>query len=251
MRLPAALLVVVAILSAPGCAGHGTATAPAPAPPSAPEPPLPEGAALTRDPATGTVLFLKGQNLSRELDVEPMFRANRGAGDAEGVARAFLSAYAPIFRLDEPNEELVVHRIDLDKIGTTHVRFDQVYRGTPIPGAELIVHLDRDRRVVLVSGKYFATPRDLELTPKLTADDARAIAAREGGLGEGGCAACAADLVVFAENKKPMPPMRLAWRVGVPLESIGALERTIDAEDGTLLRSLPVALSKKWRQQQR
>ena len=44
--------------------------------------------------------------------------------------------------------------------------------------------------------------------------------------------------------------MRLAWRVGVPPESVGVLERTIDAEDGTLLRSLPVALSKKWREKQ-
>ena len=246
MRLLAVTLSMVATLSASGCAGgSGAAT---PAPPAVPEPPLPVGATLTRDPVTGTVLFLKGQDLSRELDVEPMFRANRGAGDAEGVARAFLAAYAPIFRLDQPNEELVVRRIDLDKIGTTHVRFDQTWRGMPIPGAQLIVHLDRDRRVVLVSGKYFATPDDLETAPKLSADEARAIAAREGGFAEGGCAQCAADLVVFAEKKQPM---RLAWRVGVPPDSIAALERTIDALDGTLLRSLPVALSKKWREKQR
>ncbi len=247
MRLLAVMLALATALAATGCAGpRNSAPAVAPAPAVA-EPPLPAGATLTRDPVTGTVLFLKGQNLSRELDVEPMFRASRGAGDAEGVARAFLVTYAPIFRLDQPNEELVVRRIDLDKLGTTHVRFDQLYRGMPIPGAQLIVHLDRDRRVVLVSGKYFATPTGLATTPKLSADDARAIAAQAGGFAEGACAVCPADLVVFAEKRQPM---RLAWRVGVPPDSIDALERTIDAEDGTLLRSLPVALSKKWREKQ-
>ena len=174
-----------------------------------------------------------------------MFRANRNAGDAEGVARAFLEAYASVFHLDDPGEELVLRRIDLDKNGSTHVRFDQSFRGMPIPGSQLIVHLDRNRRVVLVSGKYLPTPLDLVVEPKLSADDARAIAEREGGLAEGACAACSADLVVFAEGSQPL---RVAWRVGVPLESVGALERTIDAENGALLRSLPVALSKKWRQ---
>ena len=191
--------------------------------------------------------FLKGKDLSRELDLEPMFRATRNAGDAEGVARAFLSAYAPTFRLEDPSTELVLRRIDLDKSGSTHVRFDQRFHDLAIPGAQLIVHLDRDRRVVLVSGRYLPTPDDLVVAPKLSADDARGIAEREGGLAAGACATCAADLVVFAEKHQPL---RVAWRVGVPLDSTGALERTIDAESGALLRSVPVALSKKWRQKQ-
>jgi Zn-dependent metalloprotease len=116
-----------------------------------------------------------------------------------------------------------------------------------IPEAQLVVHLDRSRRVVLVSGKYIRTPADFEATPKLSADDARAAAEREGGLAAGACTACAADLVLFTEQNSPL---RLAWRVGVPIDSIGALERTIDAEDGTLLRSRPVALSRKWREKQ-
>ena len=230
---------MVVTLFASGCAGRTGAA------PQAPEVALPRGATLTRDPASGTVLFLKGKDLSRELDLEPVFRAKRNAGDAEGVARAFLAAYAPVFRLAEPNEELVLRRIDLDKNGSTHVRFDQAFRGLPIPGAQLIVHLDRGRRVVLVSGKYIQTPADFAMTPKLSADDARAAAEREGGFAAGACAACAADLVLFAEKNQPP---RLAWRVGVPIDSAGALERTIDAENGALLRSLPVALSRKWRE---
>jgi bacillolysin len=203
------------------------------------EPALPDGATLTRDPATGTVRFLKGQNLSRELDGDPLFRASRSSGDAEAVARAFLTAYAPVFRLDDPKRELVQTRIDVDRIGTTHVRFGQLYRGLPVADAELIVHLDRERRVVLANGTYIATPRDLDTTPAIAAGEARAIAEREGGLGAGACAACATDLVVFAERGAAP---RLAWQVAAPAGAITASARWIDAQSGAPLRSLPAAI---------
>ena len=231
MRNVGLVLAVAAILIAPACSTGGTK--------ASPEPALPAGATLSRDPASGTVRFLKGQNISRELDGDPLFRAARNAGDAESVARAFLTAYAAVFRLDHPNEELTKRRIDIDKIGTTHVRFDQTYRGLPIPGAELIVHLDHERRVVLVNGTTIATPSELDVTPALSADDARAIAARDAGLAADACAACATDLVVFAERgAKP----RLAWRVAALAGAIQGAERTIDAQGGALLRNLPAAI---------
>ncbi len=199
---------------------------------------LPTGATLMRDPESGTVRFLKGQNLSRELDGDPLFRAARNAGDAEAVARSFLTAYAALFRLDDPKRELVMTRIDVDRIGTTHVRFDQRYRDLPIPGAEVIVHLDRERSVVLVSGGYIETPRELDVAPAITADAARSIAARAGDLDAAVCSACATDLVVFAERGAPP---RLAWRVAAPAGAITASERWIDAQSGAPLRALPVA----------
>lgn len=206
---------------------------------AAPEPALPTGATLTRDPATGTVRFLKGQNLSRDLDGDPLFRAARNSGDAETVARAFLTAYAAVFRLEDPNREMAKKRIDVDRIGTTHVRFEQTYHELSIPGAELIVHLDRERRVVLASGTYIATPRELDGTPAISANDARAIAARAGDLGADVCNACATDLVVFAERGAPP---RLAWRVAASAGAIDGVERWIDAQSGAPLRSLPVAI---------
>ncbi len=230
----------VAIFAVSACAGdRSEASHETPSVSAAQEPALPAGATLTRDPTTGTVRFLKGQNLSRELDGDPLFRAARNAGDAEAVARAFLTSYAAVFRLDDPNRELTQKRIDLDRIGTTHVRFDQTYRGLPIPGGELIVHLDRERRVVLTSGNYFATPRALDVAPAISANDARAIAGRAGDLGADACNGCATDLVVFAERGAPP---RLAWRVAAPAGAIDGAERWIDAQSGAPLRSLPAAI---------
>ncbi|RIK92980.1 MAG: hypothetical protein DCC71_24265 [Proteobacteria bacterium] len=195
------------------------------------EPGLPADATLTRDPETGTVRFLRGPDLSRELDADPAFRAARAAGDAEGVARAFLQRYAEPLRLDDPRAELALQRIDVDRIGSTHVRFEQRHRGLPIPGAGLIVHLDRERRVNLVSGSYVATPRDVAAEPALSADAARAAA--------GDCAACAADLVVFAERGRDA---RLAWRVAPPAERIAGEVLTVDAKSGEVLRREPVSI---------
>jgi hypothetical protein len=235
-----AWLLVAALFATSACAGGASRPSKdTPVASAALEATLPTGATLTRDPATGTVRFLKGQNLSRELDGDPLFRAARNSGDAEAVARAFLSAYATVFRLEDPARELALKRIDVDRIGTTHVRFDQSYHGLPIPGGELIVHLDRERRVVLVNGSYVATPSEVDVTPAISADDARMVAAREGDLGADACNACATDLVLFAERGAPP---RLAWRVAAPAGGIAASERWIDAKSGAPLRSLPVAI---------
>jgi len=201
-----------------------------------PDPKLPAGAELTRDPQTGTVRFLKGPDLSRDLDADPAFKATRAAGDAEGVARAFLAHFAGLWRLDDPSAELTKRRIDVDRSGASHVRLSQVWRGLPVLDAELIVHLDRDRRVVLVNGTYFATPRDLDPTPALDATAARAAAARATD-GEP-CAACATDLVVFAERRAAP---RLAWRIAPPKGQIKGEEIVIDARKGDVLRRLPAA----------
>jgi hypothetical protein len=159
------------------------------------EPKLPAGSQLDRELRNGTVRFLKGQDLSRDLETDPTFKASRLGGDVEGVARAFLKHFSSLWRLDDPNAELVKRRIDVDRTGASHVRFEQAWQGIPIPGAELIVHLDRDRRVVLVSGAYLPTPRDLGTTPKLDAAEARAAAAKE--TDTAACDACATELVVF------------------------------------------------------
>jgi len=190
---------------------------------------LPKGAELTRDPANGTVRFLKGQDLSHDLDADPAFKASRSVGDAEGVARAFVEHFGGLWRLDDVQTELVQHRIDVDRSGACHVRFGQVWHGVPVAGAELVVHLDRERRVVVVSGSYVPTPREVGTTPEIHADAAREVAARE--IGGEPCTACPVELVVFAEGGAAP---RLAWRVA-PATRRGD-EVLVDATSGALLR---------------
>lgn len=200
---------------------------------------LTEGAVLKQDPVNQTVRFLRGPDLSQQLDADPAFSAARRAGDPEGVARAFLQHYAELFRLEDPRAELTLQRIDLDRFGTTHVRFEQRIGAYPIPGANLNVHLDRSRRVAMVNGVYVPTPTGFETTAKLSEADARAIATRETGVP---CDACTVDAVVFAEAA--LEP-RLAWRVVPPADRIDASELILDASDGAVLRRQPVARKKR------
>ena len=207
-----------------------------PARAAGPEPKLPRGSQLEREFGTGTIRFLKGQDLSQDLDADPTFKASRLGGDVEGVARAFLRHFSSLWKLDDPDKELVKQRIQVDRTGASHVRFEQAWQGLRIPGAELIVHLDRDRRVVLVTGGYVPTPRGLETTPKLDAAEARAAAAKETGTAP--CDACTTELVVFAERGSDA---RLAWRIAPPKGQIKGEEITVDAKGGSLLRRLPAA----------
>jgi Zn-dependent metalloprotease len=194
---------------------------------------------LKQDPENQTVRFLRGPDLSQDLDADPAFSAARRAGDSEGVARAYLQHYAALFRLDDPRAELVLQRVDLDRFGTTHVRFEQRIGVYPIPGANLNVHLDRSRRVAMVNGVYVPTPRGFETTPKISEADARAIAARETGAP---CDACAVDAVVFADATSDP---RLAWRVAPPEDRLDGSELILDASDGTVLRREPVVRKKQ------
>lgn len=229
-----AAIGVFAIACAIACAGGS-------APGSAadrPVPKLPPKSELVRDPANQTVRFFKGQDLSRDLDLDPAFKATRAAGDAEGVARAFLDLFAGLWRLDDPKTELALRRVDVDRSGASHVRFDQVWRGIPVADAKLNVHLDRDRKVVLANGSYVPTPREVPTTPSIDATAARAAAARE--LATEPCASCAVDLVVFAEADEDP---RLAWRVAPEKARIRGEEVMVDAASGAVLRRVPASQS--------
>jgi len=200
---------------------------------------LPADAELLRDPAFGTLRFAKGADLSRDLEAEAGFRADQRAGRHEAVARAFLEAYAAVLRLERPGEELALRSVETDALGMTHVSFAQAWRGLPIPGAELKVHLDRENHVVLLDGSYVPTPAGLDPTPAIDAARARQLAAAELAGARDDCGDCACELVVFAD--RGVAP-RLAWRVRSAPERIQGFEITLDASNGALLRKLPTAI---------
>jgi len=193
---------------------------------------FPAAARVVRDPANDTIRFLEGPS---GLDGDPAYEAARDERRAVNVARAYLAHYRAAFRLDDPEVELFAPDLAKTDASGTHVRFQQVWRGLPVDGAEIIVHLDGDRRVTGVSGSYVPTPRLFDRKPALTADEARSIASRSGA----DCSRCRAELVVFAE--RDVDP-RLAWRVAAPPLSITGAVLLIDADTGAVLRRVPVAL---------
>jgi Zn-dependent metalloprotease len=201
--------------------------------------PYPADAEVRRDSAWDTIRSLKGENLSAELEKDAGFRELQTTGQFDAIALSFLAFYAPAFRLDEPEDELAVRSIESDDLGFTHVKFEQHFRDVSVPGAELIVHLDRANRVYLVNGSYIPTPRSVNTTPTFGQERARQIAAEQIDA-RSACSECPCDLVILA--RKGHPP-RLAYRVHLAPSLTEGWELMLDAESEALLRKLPTVLS--------
>lgn len=112
---------------------------------------------------------------SADGNVLPMTYTARDASDPESVAMAFFKSYQMEYGLTSPEDELEVRSVQKDsgpysKIGMTHVRLHQKYKGLPIFGAEAIVHMNKDMEVVSVSSKLIKTP-DVSVNTKTTSNN--------------------------------------------------------------------------------
>lgn len=130
----------------------------------------------SREPATGKVGFLRvaaGGDLFPDSDAGPRAKSE-----------AYLRAYGAAFGADP--DQLVRTAVESDALGTT-VSFTQRYRGVPVFGAELKVHLDADGSLRAVNG-FVAPELELSVAPDLSADEAAEIALTQ----------------VYADPPKPM-----------------------------------------------
>lgn len=62
--------------------------------------------------------------------------------------------------INNPNENLKVKSVQKDKLGMTHVRFNQSVNGVNVEGSEVVVHFNKDNEVVSVNGRINKTISD-------------------------------------------------------------------------------------------
>ena len=118
--------------------------------------------------------YREGQGGARPAWVESAFR--RGL--------AHLTEHGKALGLVDPETELALAGADQDALGMTHVRLDQIFRGVPVYGGQLIVHMDASSVRELVSGRIYGSVRGVSTTPQI--DAARAIEAAKSTLGFSG-----------------------------------------------------------------
>lgn len=205
---------------------------------------LPDTSEIRRDPRSDTIKSLKGENLSAALDGDSEFQQERQAKRFDRLALMFVATHRDEFRLKDPTSELAVLSISSDKLGLTHVRFEQRYAGLSVADAQLIVHLNDVGEVTGVGGGYHPTPSNLETTPALSIDEARSAAAREVDLPD--CGSCPTELVIFVgESHEPRLGSRPSYRLAYRIDTGASLERwqlMVAADTGEILRKLPTAL---------
>ena len=137
------------------------------------------GARIHFDRRNGTPTFIR---LDRPVEVA--MQAASLAGDGEAVARHFLRTQRDLFKLKEPDREMKLLRRERDAAGGEHLHFQQQWRGVPVWGRQLAVHLDARKRVYLVNGRYGPSPEGAEVEPRLTPAEAQEVVQRHLGAGD-------------------------------------------------------------------
>lgn len=125
---------------------------------------------------SGTPDFLAGQDSSLRLPYVPT-AAQRGHPQA--IAQGFLEENRALYRMASAGQELSPLPVESDQqLGYSNVRLEQVYRGIPVFGRQLIVHLDAQEQIVAVNG-HFAPGIHVATQATLTPQQAEQVALRD------------------------------------------------------------------------
>jgi bacillolysin len=115
------------------------------------------------DEKTGTPARLRGV-LSGPQDGAP-----------ETIARQFLAANKGVFAMKAPEDELQLKGVVTDARGNRHVRFQQMSKGLPVFGGEMIVHMDPEN-AVRGANASFTAKIDVPHEPSVEAREAKKTA---------------------------------------------------------------------------
>lgn len=157
----------------------------------------------------------------------------------EGAAMDYLSAAGPYLKIKNAEEKFIITSIEKDELQMHHVRMQQVYKGIPVYGAEIVIH-GKGQDFDFLNGNYFA---DFELANTIPALDSISALERTGA--ELGTliyttgtdteklltADPQANLVIFFQDQKPY----LAWHVSAYSTLNERWELFVDAVDGKIL----------------
>jgi len=178
---------------------------------------------VRRDPG-GPRFFLSGR--------VPFVRFSRAA-TAAARSEDFWKTYGAAFGIAEPENELELRSSTTDRLGMTHLRYDQRYRGLPVFGRQLVLHLDASA-IVAVNGE-FSPGITVRATPGLSAEEA--LEAAVAGLSRRASrpGRTTPELLVFVDaSERP----HLAWLATVVTERpFGFWRVFVDAETGGVLFS--------------
>ncbi|HVH44403.1 MAG TPA: hypothetical protein VM925_18750, partial [Labilithrix sp.] len=85
---------------------------------------------------------------------------------------AFLRRFEEVFGVVDPSARFRPTRELRDDLGMTHLRLQQVERGVPVDGAELMAHYDANGALRTIDSTYVANLERLDVTPTLSAAEA-------------------------------------------------------------------------------
>ncbi len=103
----------------------------------------------------------------------PTLLSPKAAPEERG--RKFLDLYGTAFGVTAPEQVQLQRAQALDEVGMEHVRFQQVHRGVPVRGGEIIVHL-RGAHVTAATAKTLPDLEQVATTPIISPQEATVAA---------------------------------------------------------------------------
>jgi Zn-dependent metalloprotease len=171
-------------------------------------------------------------NASRPKEVSLPTPSEVSDSDSMLVAKAiaYLQSRRSKYGISNAESEFVFQNDTVDKQNRHHIRFQQVHRGVPVFGHQLIVHFSDPTEPNGISGTYRSIRSNLQIEPVLRPNDASTNALITKGEG---WTAISVEKNIYVAALRPS----LAYLVTIERNGERMLV-LIDAEDGSLLHEI-------------
>jgi Zn-dependent metalloprotease len=159
----------------------------------------------------------------------------RSTDTREGMGLNFLENAKDLMSITNPTEEFREMKSETDELGITHIKYQQMYKGIPIYGSEVIYH--NNNKSEWLNGRYSETPNIESVAPSIDFASVAEIAVDDlGGIKEVendkfdlfGFEKIKGDLVIYDD--------KLCYEMIVYKSIIDRWQYIIDAHTGDVIR---------------
>lgn len=137
------------------------------------------------------------------------------------------------YGLQDPYSQLIVTNENIDNQKRKHVNFQQVYKGVPVWGSEIIVHLDSANKVYSVSGEILKGIGIANIQPGLTKEKATELVTQDKQWSEKGWQVEDAKLYIVNQDSKYNLVYRFSMGDGFPRQFV-----FMNAQNGKLIHGI-------------
>ncbi len=116
----------------------------------------------------------KDNNQAILIKGTPLTKGRSGNGILD-IAKDYLSSAAPIMGITDSDKEMLLIDADVDQLDMHHIKYQQIFNGIPVYGAEVILH-GHAGNIDMLMGRYESTPT-IGTKPTLSLDDTKLLVA--------------------------------------------------------------------------
>ncbi len=151
----------------------------------------------------------------------------------------YLSALQADLGFRQMNESFELRSSDKDALGQEHFRMQQMHKGVPVYGGEIILHTQEDE-FVLLNGRFFPESTISDISPTISATNAKQLI--ENDLRQKGVELVESNLVkekfkailvIYHKDRKEAE--RLAWHITIRPNAMARYEYFVDAKTGEVI----------------